>query len=583
MLEHYRLFPTHLAIIFGLIFFFLFYRFVFPRKNLHPLVVIASFSLVPVLSIFRNGVFESGQFQEHVSVSIPFFKSLIEGNFFPRWSSNACSGYGCPLFNFQYQLVYYMSSVFHFIGFSYVMSMKIVIALSYVLSGFTMYLFARREFSKQGAFVSTVLYLSAPYQFGAMHFRGSISEQMAFTIIPLVFYAANRCFAKLSLFNSTILTFFLILLFLAHQAVCLAVFPLIFLYIGILQSRKKSYKGLLSVTIGLVGFILVSSYRWVPMLLESHLISAGKTAGVEFQPFWFYIFSPINNRFGLLFQDNNGALYPNIGYFHLLVVVFIIIFILKRKTAKKLKTLTFGFVFAFFVYLYFMSSISDPAWHSIPMILYIQNAWRLIIVQAFLTSVLGGILFNNYSNKPVIYCLCLLIFTSTIFNWGNRSLDTSKEDLDFEKSTYIKEYPGKTETTTPIWVDPNSPWIGTRTEDIKTLIGKANVRELNRTTTVHQYLIETNERAVFVEQTYYYPGWSLNVNHKETTIDYKQKQYPGLMTFELPKGLHFVTFTFNDTPSRHLANLVSIASIVLLLFALAINHKISYFKPHSLK
>ncbi|MEK7502564.1 MAG: hypothetical protein AAB609_03485, partial [Patescibacteria group bacterium] len=63
-----------------------FYRFVYPKKNINLLFLLILISLLPVISILRKGTYESGDLTIHTSFAISFFESLKDGNYIPRWS-----------------------------------------------------------------------------------------------------------------------------------------------------------------------------------------------------------------------------------------------------------------------------------------------------------------------------------------------------------------------------------------------------------------------------------------------------------------------------------------------------------------
>src|SRR5579859_1781808 len=93
------------------------YRFLYPKKPINLFVLLILISLLPVISIFRPGVYESGDLSYHITEEMVFYKSLSEGNIVPVWGGDMNATYGLPLFMFLYPLPYYFMSFFHVIGF----------------------------------------------------------------------------------------------------------------------------------------------------------------------------------------------------------------------------------------------------------------------------------------------------------------------------------------------------------------------------------------------------------------------------------------------------------------------------------
>src|SRR3989304_3131587 len=133
-------------------------------KNLFAIFILLTISILPLLDLFHQGMFLSHDGQDHVARVANFYQSLSEGNLIPRWAANLNWGYGHPILMFLYPLPSYLASLFHFIGFSFVDSVKLVFGVAFVLSGLTMYLWVSEFLGKKAGFVSGVFYLFAPYR-----------------------------------------------------------------------------------------------------------------------------------------------------------------------------------------------------------------------------------------------------------------------------------------------------------------------------------------------------------------------------------------------------------------------------------
>src|SRR5690348_15181605 len=98
---------THLAF-FNLVLFVLLsfcitvFIYIYPKKRIKPTVILFLYSLLPVLSIFRPGTYESGDLSLHIKFAMDFYNSLSNGILLPRWAAYTCGGFGCPHFIFIY-------------------------------------------------------------------------------------------------------------------------------------------------------------------------------------------------------------------------------------------------------------------------------------------------------------------------------------------------------------------------------------------------------------------------------------------------------------------------------------------------
>ena len=142
--------------------------------------------LIPLLDLLHPGLPVTHDGQDHVARIANFYQSLSEGNIVPRWAGNLNWGFGHPILMFLYPLPSYLGSFFHYLGFSFIDSVKLVFAVSYVGSGFAMYLWAKNALGEKAGMVCAALYLYAPYRFVDLYVRGAIGEHVAFLFAPLV-------------------------------------------------------------------------------------------------------------------------------------------------------------------------------------------------------------------------------------------------------------------------------------------------------------------------------------------------------------------------------------------------------------
>jgi hypothetical protein len=70
-----------------------FYRYIYPKKKINLRFTLFLLSLLPLISLLRAGVNESGDFSVHVKFAMDFYKNLQEGILVPQWSGNIYSVY----------------------------------------------------------------------------------------------------------------------------------------------------------------------------------------------------------------------------------------------------------------------------------------------------------------------------------------------------------------------------------------------------------------------------------------------------------------------------------------------------------
>jgi hypothetical protein len=109
--------------------------------KLYTLIILLAF--LPFVSIFAT------RDLPHTSdggVQIPrmaaFYTSVVDGHFPVRWAGNLNYGYGMPLFNFIYHTPFFLSTALIALGLPLVFSFKLLLFISFLLSGIFMLLFS---------------------------------------------------------------------------------------------------------------------------------------------------------------------------------------------------------------------------------------------------------------------------------------------------------------------------------------------------------------------------------------------------------------------------------------------------------
>lgn len=571
MIDPYRMIVINIVasiILFAGIFI---YRYVFPKKRVNLLVLLLLISLLPLISILRKGTYESGALSSHAKIAMPFYDTLIEGNIIPRWSSLLCATWGCPNYIFMYPLPYYVVSIFHIMSIPIINSIKLLIAISFVGSGVAMYLWAREELGKIPGFVSSIFYLYAPYRLVDMHFRVAIGELMSFMFMPLCLLFAKKSIETQKPKWVILGSFSIALLILSHQAISLSFFPFLILYgifVWYFKKRRKIqtiFPFFSSICLGL----LLSSFYFATILFESKYLQWTLNPSVSFAPLTELIYSTW--RYGLLFQGPNGELSFVIGYIQLFLVLIAMFLFFKKKLKKRDKNLLLFSVISFFILFFMMQSISKPLWDYLPLIKNFQFSYRLLAITALFTSLIAGIVVKEINNRFFIAFICFIVIFTTILNWGNRRAIPDINDT-FLRNQLLDANPCECpDLNSPKWVDFSYKWAVLKPKSpIEIIDGNADVVQISRTTTAHKYLIYAKTKVLVKENTFYFPGWELKINEKKQDINYQQKKYPGVITFELNPGLYNIELSFNDTKPRRVFDLISLTTFILIVLYSAI-------------
>lgn len=567
MLPQYKMVFVNIILSAFLLLSLLVYKFIFKRKiNLFYLLLLIS--ILPIVSIFRTGSYESGDLSLHTERLVSFYNLLANYHLIPRWTFEFNAGYGDPHFLFAYFLPYLIGSVFHFIGFSFLISVKLLLALSFIFSGITMYFWAKEELGKMPGFVSAIFYLFMPYHLVDMHFRVTIAENLSFVFLPLILLAIKKIIEYESKMWFIILSVSVGLLILTHQAISVMFLPIIIAYCLFTWKRMNNRKSkdlaycILSIALG----FLLTFFYWMPIISLAKFTQQGlDPSSILFPTITQLLYSPW--RLGFLFQGHKGELSYLVGYTQLGVILLSIYLILRKRLNLKLRSLLLFFLIIFAALLFMVLSVSEPIWMVTPLLKYSQYSTRLLVPLALCVSIIAGIAVNKINKSWFIVMLCFLTILYTILNWGNRQAISAINDNYLIQDFKLKPDVSATlEPTSPIWADLNKSKLRIKPKSqIEIIKGNALIREIYKNPTLHSYVINAKSKIEVKENTLFFPGWIVNANGKQIPINYNHSEFPGVISFELGKGNYNVNVQFVDLPIITFSKWVSGLSFLGLL------------------
>lgn len=547
---------------------FIYHRYSHKKINLLYLLVLIS--IIPIFSIFRVGTYEAGDLTLHSVFLQTFYENLQDGLLIPQWAGGLYAGFGGPVFLFEYVMPFYIGSIFHFFGHSFLDSMKFFLAVCFILSGISMYYFLRDDYEEFPAFVGSLLYLFAPIHLMEMHFRVSVGTHVAFIFIPLAFLFAKKALTGNPIYIVLNAVNFLFLI-LSHSSIAFVIIPASLVYAFL---KRKRWQDISFPILSLVLGTGLASYYALPAVFEIKYTWYIETIKyvTDFKPLWEYIFSPV--RYGLLFQGNHGEVRLIVGYAQLLIIIVAGILLWKHKINNANRQIVFFLLLFFFTCFILMQSFTKVLWDNIFFLRSFVLPWRMLVPIAFTTAFLGAIIVQ-YVPRKIVIVFCGFIVLSTILNWGNRtmvSLDPNAyathwslytEYFDARDPVYLKRYHDRVNEI------PNLV-LQTPSSHLEILSGKGKIRETKRTQIQHEYILDADSTVNLSENTYYFPGWKVFVNGKEIQTSIKNKKRFGTMTFSIKPGLYLIEAKFTETPIRKMGRYISIVSLIIVIVLLFI-------------
>jgi hypothetical protein len=561
MLDPYRMVLVNVIVSAILFCGLLFYKYIFPKKNINLFFLLVLISILPIVSIFRTGSYESGDFNIHIYRSMSFYQSLSEGNLMPSWAKDLNATYGYPLFIFNYTLPYYILSFFHFLGFSFILSMKLFLSINLILSGIFIYLFTKTLFKNNfAAFLSSIFYIFATYHLIDLHFKVVIGEILFFTLLPLFFLSIHKLYKKKSAFHICLSSICFAFLILSHPAISIFAGILTFFYILFLMHQDGLRRKPFYMIFSFLFASAISLYSWgAPLFLSQY-------TGVQIMNYSLPYFPTLSDllyspwRIGFLFQGPKGEISNLLGYSQILVICLSVLFIFRNNLNKYRSHFKF-WTLAVLILIFLVTPYSKFIWENLPY-LKVVGPQRLLVIVAFIISILAGYLVMNIKTRWITYLLVVLTIELTILNWGQRKVISSTNDQSLQQNLPYSTSQGEGHFyANSKWVDIQDPWFSKiPTSHIEIIRGHAAIKIISRTSTAHIYNIYAKTPLQLRENTLYFPGWTAQINNIDISI-HPDKQ--GVISIDAPKGNYVLKLNYNDVSAYKILKLISLTSFLL--------------------
>ncbi|HLD11506.1 MAG TPA: 6-pyruvoyl-tetrahydropterin synthase-related protein [Patescibacteria group bacterium] len=484
----------------------------------------------------------------------------------PRWVD--VFRYGEPTFSFYAPLPYIFGAFIHRIGLTFLDTTKLLFGLGILLSGVSMYFFAKDFFGKKGGYIAAVLYMYAPYHAVDVYVRGALSESWALVFFPLIFWTSYNCFTKKSYLWFLGTVFSLTGLFLTHNIMTLLFTPFLhsFWFFLFFQSRAKFT--LIKKAVGsFVLSFLVSSFFLLPAFIEKSFVQNALLTGQYFDFRGHFV--AIGQFFRSTWGYGGSVWGPEDGFSLQLGIVHIVlgglsvlVALLSFRKQKKLFFLLSVFAAFFIVSLFMQHNKSTPIWLQIELLSFVQFPWRFLGLSIFFLSFLAGSIVHIPLPRKVWLGVFFLILTATIFintRYFHPERREAVSDADYVSSRVLSQEKNLPKDYLPIWVEQIP---GERIEEPFSRDGTKITSTLDESTsTRYVYTVEATGSADVVFPVTYFPGWEASIDTK--TVPLKPSEGYGLIELTLPEGISRVDLALTETPVRMVGDIGSIIGLTL--------------------
>lgn len=533
---------------------------------------------IPVLLPLFNPGFFPTQDTIYIARVYQMNEALKDGQFPVRWVGGL--RYGEPTFNFYAPLPYYAGVLVKGIGsainpgFSLLLTVKVLIALGFVLSSLAMFWFVRSIVGNMGGLLSAALYLYAPYHSVDVYVRGALSESWALIFFPLIFLAAHKLSQRVNLTRVIWLVLSLTGLFLTHNVMTMLFAPFIVAWMIYLVWISHNPKLAVWFTAAVIWAIGLSASFLLPAFFEKEFVQSifltggyydfrGHFVSIAqfFTLFWGYGASLWGIDDGMSFQ---------LGLVHWLVLLITLVVTLVVKGHQSLKVLTLTLTGLFVLSLFMQHNRSTPFWLIFPILGYAQFPWRFLGISIFLVSVTSGLLpklLEGFHQRWQVATLLFLV-AAVLVNVGYFRPEKyfwEQTDQDYISAALLSRNDKLPKDYLPIWVKVLS---SDKLTEPRAVSGQIKASGFIKNSHQAQFQVSVFQDSKIEVPVTYFPGWQIATNDQR--IEQLEPTPLGLIHFQLPRGEYMVKLKFADTPIRTAGNTITLISLAALGISLLI-------------
>jgi 6-pyruvoyl-tetrahydropterin synthase-like protein len=516
------------------------------------LTVIALTSLAVVLPFWHFGIPSGHDFEFHMNSWLEVAEDWSHGLIYPHWAAWAHYGYGEARFIFYPPFSWGLGAALgSILPWKLVPAAYIWVVLA--LSGASMFLLARRFFSRADALFAAVFYVANPYHLVIVYWRSAFAELLAAAYLPLLFLYALRSeedgpqvIAPLSLLLAAG--------WLTNIPSAVMMNYSIALLLGCVAARRHSFAvlgyGAIAVALGAA----IGAVYLIPAWHQQTWVNLDQVLSPGVRPEDSFLFTitpdPDHNQFNRLVSI--------IAVWELAIAAGA--FVLSRRLRRE-RTWWPLLVWSGACCV-LMISLTSPLWRHLPELRFVQFPWRWLLclnVAVAAAIVLG---FRRMWLRIIICVVALgavlLVWHSVMRPWWDNAgdiqemVDNQQDEIGNEG---VEEYVPSTVDTSD--VDQKAPQVrfeGNGAAKVQVVQWRAENRIIDA---------DVSSPGKLVLRLFNYPDWRVEVNgvveHSETAAR------TGLMEVPIHPGNNRVHIFWAEGRDRKCGEAISVITLVGLL------------------
>lgn len=522
---------------------------------------------------------------------IPLLSALWQhGVWFARWQPTLNFGYGSPLFNFYPPLsAYALTAVYHLSGQTAAIALNLLFASALLLSCAGMFLLGRQLYGPAGGLLAAALYTWAPHLVYQTYARGSSSNALALAFFPWAAWALLRVGQRPSRNRTILAASFSALLLLSHTAASLLFLGPLFLWglTAVLKPNIDWATAKPQLRALLLAFLLglgLSAFSWLPALTEIqetryHLEASKVNYQENFADIWRWPQPTIAQAHNPVLPKSSGLAQISLGLLGTaLAIVSLGQWRKKQDDFPALDWLTAVAGMIGLGTLFLATAWSDPIWELLPALQGLQFPWRLLDIPLFFLALAAGRILLSPPAKwrPAVALLGLILAFANMIPYLYPPRIALPSHPSLADVTAVQQQYGIFGLTA--WGEYSNGAIQTWPRELpfpgadefipltqKSIEPPAGFTAVSGDPWQATWQSKLTDAATITLAVHDFPGWQARLDGNPLPVNSDDN---GRIQLLIPAGEHTVELAFRRTPVRWLADLLTLASVIIVALGL---------------
>jgi hypothetical protein len=530
-----------------------------------------------ILPFFFLGSPSGHDFEFHVNSWMEVLSQWKQGIIYPRWAALAQYGYGEARFIFYPPVSWTLGAALGaLLPWKAVPGAYIWLALT--LSGFSMFLLARRWLDRRDAIFAAAFYTANPYFIVIVYWRSAFAELLAGALLPLLLLYALRSEEE----NGAVVPLALIVAaaWLTNIPAAVMVNYSLVLLMLILAVLERSPRVLLRGALAVLLGAALAAFFLIPAAYEQGWVNIAEVLSPGVRPQDNFLFTNINdvdhNRFNLLVSIVASAE----------IIALAIAASISRRWRRREPKVWWTLLGWALVAVLLNFSFTSFLWERLPQLRYLQLPWRWLLCLNVALALFITMASRRWMVR-VLICIAMLVLFGFVWHrvqvpWWEKAEDFAQM-LDNQQSG--AGYEG-TDEYVPVEADPyeiNKDASRVALDDNVAADQILQVRIQRWNAESKLFTAEISQPGQLLLRLFNYPAWRVEVNGQ--IVATTTRSVTGQMLIPVQAGENRVQITLTRTWDRTLGGIVTAVTALLFVIYFALRRLRSGFglTPHAIQ